>query len=159
MGNHWKEIITTTPFESDFLSDNIKRQYQDDQRVSTIILIFTTLAIIISCLGLYGLSVYVAERKVKEIGIRKVMGGSVASIVSLLSMEFIKLILIAMVLAIPIGYYTMDRWLQSFAYKTELGVGVFIMTGIIALIIAWLTVGFESIKAALSNPVKSLRNE
>jgi putative ABC transport system permease protein len=159
MESSWKEIIHATPFESDFLSDNVKRQYQDDQRVSIIILTFTSLAIIISCLGLYGLSVYVAERKVKEIGIRKVLGGSVASIVNLLSMEFIKLILIAMVLAIPIGYYTMDRWLQTFAYKIELSVSVFILTGIIALIIAWLTVGFESIKAALSNPVKSLRSE
>lgn len=155
----WKEIAPNTPFESDFLSDNIKRQYENDQRVSMIITAFTLLAIAISCLGLYGLSIYVAERKVKEIGIRKVLGGSVVSIVALLSKEFIMLVLIALIIAIPIGYYTMDKWLESFAYKTELNAIVFVITGLIALVIAWLTVGFESVKAALSNPVDSLRNE
>ncbi|WKZ58586.1 MAG: ABC transporter permease [Cyclobacteriaceae bacterium] len=155
----WKELVQRTPFEADFLSDSVKRQYQNDQRVSKIIFVFTTLAIIISCLGLYGLSVYVAERKVKEIGIRKVLGGSVSSIVGMLSKEFVILIIIALVIAAPVGYYAMNKWLQSFAYKIELNVVVFIITGIISLAIAWLTVGFESIKAAMANPVKSLRNE
>jgi putative ABC transport system permease protein len=155
----WKEVIHTTPFEVDFLSDSVKRQYQDDERISTIITAFTILAILISCLGLYGLSVYVAERRVKEIGIRKVMGGSVSSIVALLSKEFIKLVLIALLLAAPIGYYAMDKWLESFAFKIELSVMVFLITGVITLVIAWLTIGFESVKAALSNPVNSLRSE
>lgn len=155
----WKELVQRTPFETDFLSDSIKRQYQNDQRVSKIMFVFTSLAIIISCLGLYGLSVYIAERKVKEIGIRKVLGGSVSSIVGMLSKEFVILVIIALVIAVPIGYYAMNKWLQSFAYKIELNIVVFIITGIISLAIAWLTVGFESIKAAMANPVKSLRTE
>jgi len=155
----WKEIAPNTPFESDFLSDNVERQYQNDNRISAIITAFTLLAITISCLGLYGLSIYVTERRVKEIGIRKVMGGTVTSIVALISKEFIKLVIIALILAIPIGYYAMEKWLEGFAYKTDLNVIVFVITGAIALVIAWITVGFESIKAALSNPVESLRNE
>lgn len=155
----WKAIAPNTPFESEFLFDNVRRQYQNDQRVSTIITAFTLLAIAISCLGLYGLSIYVAERKVKEIGIRKVLGGSVTSIITMLSKEFIKLVLVALIIAIPVGYIAMDKWLESFAYKTELNAIVFVITGAIALAIAWLTVGFESVKAALSNPVDSLRNE
>jgi putative ABC transport system permease protein len=155
----WKEVILNTPFEIDFLSDSINRQYQNDQRISAVITVFTTLAIIISCLGLYGLSVYVAERRVKEIGIRKVLGGTATSIVVLLSGEYMKLVMIALIIAVPVGYYAMNKWLESFAYKIELNAWVFILTGAIALVIAWLTVGFESIKAALSNPVNSLRNE
>jgi putative ABC transport system permease protein len=155
----WKESVHNTPFEIDFLSDSVKRQYQNDQRVSIIITVFTGLAIFISCLGLYGLSVYVAERKVKEIGIRKILGGSVTSIVTLLSKEFVKLVLISLIIAVPIGYYIMNEWLQGFAYKIELNVVIFILTGLISLSIAWLTVGFESIKAAIANPVNSLRNE
>jgi len=155
----WKEVVHNTPFEIDFLSDSVKRQYQEDQRISTIITVFTSLAIIISCLGLYGLSVYVAERKVKEIGVRKVMGGSVTSIVALLSKEFIMLVIIALLLAIPIGYFAMEKWLEDFAYRIELSAMVFVITGIIALTLAWITVGFESIKAAIANPVNSLRSE
>lgn len=155
----WKQVIHNTPFEIDFLSDSVKRQYQNDERVSTIITAFTGLAIIISCLGLYGLSVYVAERKVKEIGIRKVMGGSVVGIVTLLSKEFMKLVVIALLLAVPIGYFAMDKWLEDFAYKIELNAMVFVLTGIIAISLAWVTVGFESIRAAIANPVDSLRSE
>jgi putative ABC transport system permease protein len=155
----WKEIIPNTPFESALLSDNIAKQYEEDSRTSLILTIATSLAILISCMGLYGLSIYVAERRVKEIGIRKVMGASVTGIVALLSKEFIKLVLIAFVIAVPLGYYAMNKWLLSFAYKIELNVFVFVMAGFISLLIAWLTVSFESIKAAVSNPVKSLRNE
>ncbi|HMP98787.1 MAG TPA: ABC transporter permease [Cyclobacteriaceae bacterium] len=159
MESKWKEIIQATPFETDFLSESVKRQYMDDQRVSAIITAFTILAIIISCLGLYGLSVYIAERKVKEIGIRKIMGGSVLSIITLLSKDFLKLVFIALLLAAPIGYYAMSQWLQGFAYKVELNVWVFLITGFMSMLIAWLTVGFESVKAATTNPVNSLRNE
>jgi putative ABC transport system permease protein len=155
----WKEIIPNTPFESAFLSDSVAKQYEEDSRTSLILTIATSLAILISCMGLYGLSIYVAERRVKEIGIRKVMGASVTGIVALLSKEFIKLVLIAFVIAVPLGYYAMNKWLLGFAYKIELNVFVFVMAGFISLMIAWLTVSFESIKAAISNPVKSLRNE
>jgi putative ABC transport system permease protein len=155
----WKEIIPNTPFESAFLSDSVAKQYEEDSRTSLILTIATTLAILISCLGLYGLSIYVAERRVKEIGIRKVMGASVSGIVALLSKEFIKLVIIAFVIAVPLGYYAMNKWLLSFAYRIELNALVFVVAGLISLAIAWLTVSFESIKAAISNPVKSLRNE
>jgi putative ABC transport system permease protein len=116
-------------------------------------------ALVICCLGLYGLSVYVAERRVKEIGIRKVLGASVTGIVSMLSKDFIKLVLVAFVIAAPLGYYAMNKWLENFAYKIELGYVVFILAGIISFLIAWLTVGFESLRAAMNNPVKALRSE
>ncbi|HEY3430032.1 MAG TPA: FtsX-like permease family protein, partial [Cyclobacteriaceae bacterium] len=148
-----------TPFESAFLSDSVAKQYEEDSRTSLILTIATTLAILISCMGLYGLSIYVAERRVKEIGIRKVMGASVTGIVALLSKEFIKLVIVAFVIAVPLGYYAMNKWLLSFAYRIELNAFVFVLAGIISLLIAWATVSFESIKAAVSNPVKSLRNE
>jgi putative ABC transport system permease protein len=155
----WKEIIPNTPFESAFLSDSVAKQYEEDSRTSLILTIATSLAILISCMGLYGLSIYVAERRVKEIGIRKVMGATVVGIVGLLSKEFIKLVIVAFVIAVPLGYYMMNKWLLSFAYKIELNAFVFVFAGIISLLIAWLTVSFESVKAAISNPVKSLRNE
>ena len=119
----------------------------------------TGLAILICCLGLYGLSIYVAERRIKEIGIRKVLGASVPNIVGMLSRDFVKLVMIAFVIAIPLGYYGMDKWLQNFAYRIELGYAVFIIAGLLSFLIAWCTVGFESLKAAMGNPVKALRNE
>jgi putative ABC transport system permease protein len=155
----WKELIPNTPFETALLSDSVAKQYEEDSRTSTILSIATTLAILISCLGLYGLSIYVAERRVKEIGIRKVMGASVTGIVALLTREFVKLVIIAFVIAVPLGYYAMNKWLTGFAYKIELDILVFVLAGIISLLIAWLTISFESVKAAVSNPVKSLRNE
>ena len=155
----WKEIIPNTPFESSLLSDSVAKQYVEDTRTSIILSVATVLAILISCMGLYGLSIYVAERRIKEIGIRKVMGASVAGIVALLTKEFIKLVGIAFIVAVPLGYYAMNKWLTGFAYKIELNAFVFVLAGIISLVIAWATISFESIKAAISNPVKSLRNE
>jgi putative ABC transport system permease protein len=127
--------------------------------MSAMLSLSTFLAIVICCMGLYGLSIFVAERRVKEIGIRKVLGASVPGIVSMLSRDFIKLVLIAYVIAVPIGYYLMDKWLASFAFKISLGLAVFILSGLVAFLIAWLTVGFESIKAAVGNPGKALRSE
>lgn len=155
----WNELVPNTPFESSYLSDSVAKQYEEDSRTSTILSIATTLAILISCLGLYGLSIYVAERRVKEIGIRKIMGASVTGIVALLTKEFVKLVIIAFVIAVPVGYYVMKKWLTGFAYKIELDVFVFVLAGIISLLIAWLTISFESVKAAISNPVNSLRTE
>ena len=155
----WKEIVPNTPFEYSMLSDNIKHQYEDDQRVSSIIWVFTIIAIILSCLGLYGLSVYVAERKIKEIGIRKVLGASVTGIVGMLSKDFVKLVIIAFVLAVPLGYFVMNKWLENFIYKIEIDAMVFVLAGIASFTIAWLTIGFESIKAALRNPADSLKTE
>ena len=137
----------------------MNRQYEGDKRISEIITGFTSIAIVISCLGLYGLSVYMAERRVKEIGIRKVLGASVPGIVRLLTTDYLKLILIAFAIAAPIGYYIMDEWLQGFAYKTSLGLLVFALAGLISFAIAWITIGYESIRAAVGNPVNSLKTE
>lgn len=155
----WKELNPNTPFESVLLSQYVKRQYESDERMAQIITIFTSIAIIISCLGLYGLSIYVAERRTKEIGIRKVMGASVAGIVSMLTTDFIKLVALAFVIAAPVSYYMMREWLDTFTYRIELNAWIFLVAGFISFIVAWLTVGFESIKAAISNPVDSLRSE
>ncbi len=157
--SNWKAQVPTTPFESIFLSDSVNKQYEEDQRVASIMTSFTLIAIIISCMGLYGLSVYMAERRIKEIGVRKVLGASVTGIVSLLTTDFLKLILIAFVIAAPLGYYAMGQWLQSFAYQTTLGVFVFVLAGVISFAIAWITVGFESFRAAIGNPVNSLKTE
>ena len=159
METAWKKIVRNSPFEVSPLSDNIKKQYEADNKISLMLSWSTGLAILICCLGLYGLSVYVAERKIKEIGIRKVLGASVPNIVTMLSKDFIKLVMIAFVIAIPLGYFGMAKWLENFAYKIELGYIVFILAGVASFLIAWFTVGFESLKAAMGNPVKALRNE
>jgi putative ABC transport system permease protein len=159
MKNIWDAQIPGMPFEFQFLHDSVAKQYESDDRMSTMLTVSTVLAIIICCMGLYGLSIFVAERRVKEIGIRKVLGASVPGIVGMLSRDFIKLVLIAFVIAVPIGYYLMSKWLEGFAYKISIGVMVFVLSGVAAFLIAWVTVGFESVKAALGNPVKALRSE
>ena len=148
-----------TPFEYSFLDDDIKRQYEEDVRVSQVITSFTVIAMIISCLGLYGLSTYMAERRFKEIGVRKVLGASVNEIMAMMSTEFIRLVLIAFIIAVPVSWYGIQQWLSSFAYKTPIGFSIFIIAGASALLIALITVSFQSFKAASVNPVKSLRTE
>jgi putative ABC transport system permease protein len=155
----WDIQIPGTPFEIQELHDSVNKQYESDDKMNTMLSLSTALAIIISCMGLYGLSIFVAERRVKEIGIRKVLGASVTGIVGMLSRDFIILVVIAFVLAVPLGWYLMEKWLEGFAYKISVGVMVFVLSGIVAFLIAWITVGFESIKAALGNPVKALRSE
>lgn len=155
----WKQVVLTTPFENMSLEESVKKQYENDDRMSTIMTASTVLAIIISCMGLYGLSIFVAERKLKEIGIRKVLGASVTGIVGMLSIDFIKLIAVAFALAVPLGWYLMNEWLSGFAYKINLGITVFVVAGLASFAIAWLTIGFESVKAALGNPIKALRSE
>jgi putative ABC transport system permease protein len=154
----WDTRINDAPFESVFMDENVRKMYAAETRTSNILTISTVIALIISCLGLYGLSVYVAERKTKEIGIRKVVGASVHTIIGMLSKEYIKLILVSFVISIPLGYYFMDRWLESFAYRIEPGVAVFLISGVTAFLIAWLTISFESFRAANRNPVDTLRN-
>jgi putative ABC transport system permease protein len=154
----WQERINDAPFESIFLNENIKKLYASETRTSTILSISTAIAVIISCLGLYGLSVYMAERKTKEIGIRKVVGASVNTIVGMLSKEYIRLILISFVISVPLGWYFMNKWLEGFAYRIEPGVLVFLISGIISFLVAWLTISFESYRAANRNPVETLRN-
>ena len=155
----WKSLIHDTPFEFSFLDRTIQKQYDEDRRVSKIISSFGIIAMIICALGLYGLSSYLAERRFKEIGIRKVMGASVQQIVVMMSAEFVKLVLIAFVIAVPVAYYGMSKWLEGFAYKVSIGWFVFVMAGLVALAIALVTISFESIKSAISNPIDSLRSE
>ena len=155
----WKSVIINTPFEYSFLDQNIQKQYDEDRRISKIITSFGLIAMIICSLGLYGLSSYMAESRLKEIGIRKVMGASVRQIVAMMSTEFVKLVLIAFVIAVPVAWYGMDKWLESFAYRIPVEWMVFVWAGVVAISIALITVSFESIQAAVGNPVKSLRNE
>lgn len=157
--SQWRIINPDTPFEFSFLNETIQQQYSEDVRTSKIITVFTVIAIVISCLGLYGLSTYMAEQRFKEIGVRKVLGAGVAQIVSLMSREFIKLIFIALFISVPIGYYSMNTWLKTFEYKTTIDALIFIFAGSVALLIALVTVSFESFKAASANPVKALRTE
>ena len=155
----WNKVVGDTPFEYSLLDQSLQKQYDEDKRISRIISYFTIIAMLISCLGLYGLSTYMAERRFKEIGIRKVLGASISQIVALMSTEFIKLVLIAFVISVPIAWYSMSRWLDGFAYKISVNLWVFVYAGLAALVIALLTVSFESIKAASTNPVKALRSE
>ncbi|GAB3798975.1 ABC transporter permease [Spirosoma humi] len=142
-----------------FLDENFSRQYKAEQKQGQLLLSFTILAVLIACLGLFGLAALAAEARTKEIGVRKVLGASVVSIVSLLSKDFLKLVLIAIGIATPIAWYAMSQWLQSFAYKVDLEWWVFALAGLLAVGIALLTVGFQSVKAALMNPVNSLRSD
>jgi putative ABC transport system permease protein len=155
----WKRVINDTPFEYNFLDANLQKQYDEDQRVSSIITSFTFIAMVICCLGLYGLSSFMAERRFKEIGIRKVMGASLGQIAGMMSREFVRLVVIAFVISAPLAWYGMSRWLETFAYHISVDGWVFALAGLAALIIALATVSFESLKAASANPVQSLRNE
>ncbi|GAB2586817.1 ABC transporter permease [Spirosoma areae] len=142
-----------------FLDENFSQQYKTEQKQGEILLIFTVLAVLIACLGLFGLAAFAAEQRTKEIGVRKVLGASIMSIVTLLSKDFLKLVLIAILIATPIAWYAMNQWLQSFAYRINIGWWVFALAGLLAISIALLTVSFQSVKAALMNPVNSLRSE
>lgn len=155
----YKAIATGMPFSYHFLDDSFDQMYRQEQRVGKVALTFSLLAIIIACLGLFGLATYIAEQRTKEIGIRKVLGASVTNIVTMLSTDFIKLVLISFVIATPIAWWFMNKWLQEFAYRIDLSWWIFAFTGITALLIALFTLSFQAIKAAISNPVKSLRTE
>jgi putative ABC transport system permease protein len=157
--NVWKKYAGDEEFSCNFLDDNLQKLYAADQRTSEIAGAFSILAIFIACLGLLGLAAFVTERRTKEIGIRKVLGASVAEIVALLSKEFVKWVLVANVIAWPLAYYVMNNWLQNFAYRTNIGLWIFIASGAFALIVALLTVSSAAIKAATANPVESLRYE
>jgi putative ABC transport system permease protein len=133
--------------------------YKDDLKISELVLLFSCISIVISALGLFGLATFVAEQKTKEIGIRKVMGASVAQITVMLSKDFVTLVGIAILIASPIAYWAMSRWLQNFAYKIDLSWGIFVSAGILAVLIAVITISGQAIRAALANPVKSLRTE
>jgi putative ABC transport system permease protein len=155
----WKKINPDQPFEYQFLDDHFAELYHADQAVSKVVGILAGLAILISCLGLFGLSSYAAEKRVKEIGIRKVMGASVSNITAMLSKDFMWVVLVSNLIAWPIAWFAVNRWLQDFAYRIPINWGVFVVAGGSALLIAMLTISFQAIKAALMNPVKSLKTE
>jgi putative ABC transport system permease protein len=157
--NLWKEFLPNTPFEYSFLDQDYQKLYESEQRVAGVFMTFSVLAILIACLGLFGLVSFTAEQRTKEIGIRKVLGATEANIIALLSKEFARLVLIACVVATPLAYYAMQQWLQNFAYRVEISWWVFAVAGGLALIIALLTVSYQAIKAALANPVDALRYE
>ncbi len=157
--NKWEEIFPDQPFEYNFLDEVFNSQYKADQQFGKAFGMFTFLAIVISCLGLFGLASYINLRRTKEIGIRKVLGASVPEIVSMLSADFTKWVLTANVIAWPVAYYFMNSWLQNFAYRINISWWIFVLSGIIALLIALATIGFQAIKAAIANPIKSLRYE
>ncbi len=147
------------PFSYNFIDQDLDNQYKGEQRVGSLFNLFAILAIFISCLGLYGLSAYMTEQRSKEIGVRKVLGASVFNVVYLLSQKFTKLIIIAIIIAIPLSWYMISSWLNGFAYRIEIGWTVFVLASVAAVFIAWLTVSYESIKAAIANPVKSIKAE
>jgi putative ABC transport system permease protein len=155
----WAALGTEEPFRYSFLDDAYQASYDAELKTSRILALFAGLTVFVACLGLFGLATFTAEQRTKEIGVRKVLGASVTSIVTLLSQDFLKLVLIAIVIASPIAWYAMHRWLQSFAYRIDIAWWVFGLAGLLAVGIALLTVSFQSIKAALMNPVKSLRSE
>jgi len=157
--NEWNQLSNDQLFDYTFLDEEYFRYYQAEQRMSKILTAFTILAIFIACLGLFALVAFIAEQKTKEIGIRKVLGASVRDLVLLLSKEFSRLILIAFVVAIPVAVWVSVAWLEDFKYRIELGVGTFLLAGAIAVAIAWLTMSFQSFRAARANPVDSLRYE
>jgi putative ABC transport system permease protein len=159
MTTSWNRINPGIPFVYSFLDKDFQKNYEKDQRASGIAWGFTVIAILIACLGLFGLSAFAAEQRFKEIGVRKVLGASVISIVGLLSKDFIKIVFLAIVIATPIGWYFMNKWLEGFAYRTPVSWWLFALTGLLAIFIALITVSFQAIRAAIANQVKSLRSE
>jgi putative ABC transport system permease protein len=155
----WKQIAPGQAFSYQFMDDSFDDMYRAEQRIGTIALTFAGLAILIACLGLFGLAAFMAEQRTKEIGVRKVLGASVTSIIGLLSKDFLKLVFIAIIIASPVAWYAMNQWLKDFAYKIDIEWWIFALAGLLAIGIALLTVSFQSIKAALMNPIKSLRSE
>ena len=155
----WDEVMAGTPFEFSFLDTIYDAQYRNEERTGRVFTIFTFFALFVACLGLLGLASFAAEQRTKEIGIRKVLGASVPGIILLMSRDFTRWVLLANIIAWPIAYFIMLRWLQSFAYRSEIGYLVFILAGLMAMVIALLTVSFQAIRAAVANPVDSLRYE
>jgi ABC-type antimicrobial peptide transport system permease subunit len=155
----FKEIYPNDDFYSGFFDEDIAKYYTQEQNISTLLKWATGLAVLISCLGLLGLVMFVTTQRTKEIGVRKVLGASVSQLVTLLSKDFITLVVIAFVIAAPLAWLGMNQWLQSFAYRTSVSWWIFGAAGLLMIIVAFITLSFQTIKAAIANPVKSLRTE
>ncbi|UWX54675.1 hypothetical protein NYZ99_17780 [Maribacter litopenaei] len=159
IGNEWSSTFPDYVFEYDFLDDRVAELYETEQRFLSLIGVFSGMAILIGCLGIYGLILFFVVQKTKELGIRKVLGGSVGHLVGLVMQDFFKLIIIAGIIATPIAWYFMNRWLESFEYRTPLNWWVFALAVAIVMAITLITISYQAIKAAIANPVKSLRTE
>lgn len=155
----WEIAFPGNPFDFFFLDDYFNSQYQNEKRFSRLALVFALLAVLVGCLGLFGLSGYTIAQRTKEIGVRKVLGATTTSIVTLLSKDILKLVVIAIIIAAPLAYWAMDLWLQDFAYRTKMEWWIFAFAGLIAILVAFLTVSFQSVKAALANPIGALKSE
>jgi putative ABC transport system permease protein len=157
--NKWRSFNTEEPFQYAFLDDRFNQTYEKEQKMGMILGIFACLTIFVACLGLFGLATFTAEQRTKEIGIRKVLGASVSGVVSLLTKDFLKLVFIAFVIASPISWYIMNRWLQDFEYRIQVQWWLFVLAALLSVLITLFSVSFKAIKAAIANPVKSLRTE
>lgn len=155
----WKNYNAGFPFDYSFLDDDYNKLYTTEQRTGLLFNIFAGIAIFISCLGLFGLATFTAQVRIREIGVRKVLGAGMFGIIRLLAKDFIKLVVAAIIIAIPVSWYIMNKWLEDFAYKTNITWTVFLISGCLAICIAVCTISFQAVKAALANPVKSLRSE
>lgn len=155
----WNEIMPKQQFDYTFLDESFDKQYRSEERFGNLFFNFAVLAIFISSLGLLGLASYSTIQRTKEIGVRKVLGASISTIVNLLSIDFLKLVLIAFVIGSPVAWFTMNKWLQDFAYHITLSSWLFAIAGLVAIVIAFGTISFQAIKAAIANPIKSLRTE
>lgn len=157
--NSWRKSALNQAFEYEFFSDHFTRVYLTERKSADILLIFSIIAILIACLGLFGLAAFTTEQRTKEIGIRKTLGASVPGIIGLLLEKLTKWVLVANLIAWPVAWFVMQKWLQNFVYRTNLQIWIFILAGVVTLVTAFLTVSYQSIKAAVSNPVKALRYE
>jgi putative ABC transport system permease protein len=155
----WSKFSPEYPIEYIFMDDNFEKMYKAEDKLKTLLWIFTAIAIFVACLGLFGLAAYAAERRKKEIGIRKILGADTSTIVALISKEFMKLVAVSAVIAFPLAWYAMRAWLQDFAYRIDIPLWVFLAAGIVAAVVAYLTISFQAIKAATANPVTNLRME
>lgn len=157
--SRWKAIASEQPFRYIFLDENFNANYKAERQAGKLFAVFAALAILVACVGLFGLSAYTTHLRTKEIGVRKVLGASVGGVVLLLAKDFTRMVLISFVFAVPVSWYLMKQWLEEFAYRIDLSFGVFILAGLITIFIAWFTVSFQTFKAAILNPVHSLRSE
>lgn len=156
---HWSELSPGEPFNYSFLDESFNNTYKFERTIGQILGIFAGLTILVACLGLFGLATFTTEQRIKEIGIRKVLGASISDIITLLSKDFLKLILLANMLAWPLAWWGMNLWLEDFAYRISIDWWIFITSGFLTIVIAVLIVGIKAIKAGRANPVKSLRTE
>ena len=159
IGSYWKESYPDQVFTYHFLDDRVAQLYETENVILNLVKVFTGLAILIGCIGLFGLVSFMASRKKKEVAIRKILGAAVSNILAIFSMEFLKLILVSTAIAAPLGWWVMSKWLEGFTYKIDIGLWVFALSLGICLVISMLTIGFQSAKAAVANPVDSLKDE